>query len=137
MPHTAIPPVITAAPVPVEKPGLRAAFKLLLEHLGDHLDLLKIESAQELSRLGAVLGLWFVLLQLVQLALMAGLGIALALLWGSEYRLPAIAITAGVLVSATVFCVLRLKRLGQQGAQRFVTSGEQWRRDIAVIKELL
>ena len=121
----------------VSPPGLQAAFRLLLEHLGDHLDLLRLETGQELSRFGGVLGCWAALALLVQLILMMGLTLLVASYWNTEYRTHTILFAAAVLLAAALYCVLQLKRLGQRAGQRFNASGQQFKRDLDLIKELL
>lgn len=118
-------------------PGLRGAFRLVLEHLGDHLDLMRLETGQELSRLGAVLGCWFALALLVQLVLIFGLTILIATLWNTEYRTLAMICSAGVLLLGIGFCALQMNRLGKQATQRFSATGQQWKRDLDLIREMI
>ena len=120
-----------------DPPGLQAALRLLFEHLGDHLDLLRLETGQELSRFGVVLGCWAALALLLQLILMMGLTVLVASYWNTEYRTHTILFSAALLLGAALYCVLQLKRLGQRGAQRFSASGQQFKRDVDLIRELL
>ncbi len=128
--------MVQAAP-PIPAPGLRGAFRLLLEHLGDHLDLLRLETAQELSRLGAVLGCWFVLALTIQLALILGLAVLNATLWNTEYRMLAVIGSAALLLALMLFCCLQLRRLGAEAGQRFTASSQQWQRDLELIREII
>lgn len=127
----------SAIPAPATAPGLRAAFRLLVEHLGSHVELVQLETAQELSRLGGLLGYWFALALSLQLGLMLSLGLLLAGLWQTPYRLPAIIGSTAMLLALAVFFYWQIQRLGQQSVQRFRLSGEQWQRDLALIKEVL
>lgn len=125
-----------AGPV-LEPPGLRGAFRLLLQHLGDHLDLLRVETSQELARFGAVLGCWFALALLVQLGLMMALALLLAHCWQTEYRPHAIGFSVALIAAGAGYCLWRLKQLGQRAAQRFALSGQQLKRDLDLIQELI
>lgn len=121
----------------VKAPGLKASLRLLLEHLADHLDLLRLETRQELSRFGGVLGCWAALALLLQLILMMGLTLLVASYWNTEYRTHTILFSAALLLGAALYCVLQLKRLGARAAQRFSASGQQFKRDLDLIRELL
>lgn len=135
---TEMPAAFAAPAVPaLEPPGLRGAFRLLLEHLGDHLNLLRVETGQELGRFGAVLGCWFALALLVQLGLMLGLALLVAHYWQTEYRPYAIAFSVAVIAAGAGYCLWQLKQLSQRAAQRFLVSGQQWKRDLDLIRELI
>lgn len=129
----------THPPVPdsaVEKPGIRGAFHIVLEHLGDHVELFKLEAGQELSRIATLMGMWFALAFLLELLLIFVVGVTIASLWDTAYRTHAIVGSGAVLLLATLYCVWTLKRASAQASSRFDSSSEQWRRDIALIKEL-
>ncbi|MES2683705.1 MAG: phage holin family protein [Pseudomonadota bacterium] len=135
---TATPAVAAMNAGPTESPpGLRSGFRLLLDHLGDHLDLLRLELGQELSRFGAVLGCWFALALLLQLALMMGLTLLVASYWNSEYRTHTILLSAALLLGGLGYCAVQLKRLGQGAATRFIASGQQLKRDLDLIREMI
>lgn len=132
-------PDVTATPASpaAAPPGLRNASRVLLEHLGDHLDLLRLETAQELSRLGAVLGLWFVLALLVQLGLIFGVTILIASLWNTEYRTHAMLASGTVMLAAAAYCYWQIQQVGSRATQRFAGSSQQWKRDLDLIRELI
>ncbi len=135
---TDMPTVSAAAAGPVvEPPGLRAAFRLLLEHFGDHADLLRLESGQELARFGGVLGCWFALALLLQLSLMMGLTLLVASYWNSEYRTHTILAGAALLLGGIGYCIWCVKRLNTRAALRFVVSSQQLKRDFDLIRELI
>lgn len=135
---TAIPAVAQADAGPAESPSrLRSGFRLLLEHLGDHVDLLRLELGQELSRFGAVVGCWFALALLLQLALMMGLTLLVASYWGTEYRTHTILLSAALLLGGLGYCVVQLKRLGRRASARFTASGQQFKRDLDLIREMI
>ncbi len=121
----------------LEKPGLRQAFRTLLDHLGDHLELLRIETTQELSRLGRQAGYWLLLTQLLQLVLLFGFTLLVASLWDTAYRTHAILAAGGVLLLALLSCGWQLHRLAAGAKQRFNVSSQQWHRDIELIRELI
>jgi len=135
----ALAPEQSAAPITpaANPPGLREAFRVLLEHLGDHLELMRLEAGQELSRLGAVLGCWFALALLVQLGVTFGLTVLIASLWNTEYRTLAMLCSAAVLLLGMVVCWVKLQRLGAKATQRFTASGQQWQHDLALLRTLL
>lgn len=121
----------------ITPPGLKASLRLLLQHLGDHLDLLRVETGQELSRFGAVVLCYVALVLFIQLGVMMGLTLLMASFWQTEYRTHTILFSALVLLGGAVYCVLQLKRLGRQAANRFSASGQQWRRDLKLLQELI
>ncbi len=126
-------PASPAAP----PPGLRNASRILLEHLGDHLDLFRLETAQELSRLGAVVGLWFMLALIVQLGLIFGVTILIASLWNTEYRTHAMLGSGSVMLAAVLYCYWQIQRIGRRATLRFAGTSQQWKRDLDLIRELI
>jgi len=122
---------------PATPPGLRSAVRLLFEHLGDHIDLLRLDLGRELSRFAAVVGCWFALALLLQLSLMMGLTLLVALYWETEYRLQTVLLSATLLLGGMGYCLLQLRRLGRQAAARFAVSGVQFKRDLDLIRELI
>ncbi len=123
---------------PVAKPpGLRNAFRLLIEHLGDHADLLRLEAGQEISRLGSALGCWFALALLIQMSLMLGIALLVAGYWNTEYRSHVIAASSLSIAALVGFCTWQLKRLGAKAAKRFDYSSQQLKRDLDLIRELI
>lgn len=118
-------------------PGLRAAFRVLLQHLGDHLDLLRLETRQELSRFGSVVICWVALALVMQLFVMFGLTLLMASYWNTEYRTHTIVISAALLLGGALYCVVKLKNLGTKAAERFKASGQQWQRDLKMFQELI
>lgn len=123
-------------PVP-PVPGLKGAFHIMLDHMGSHLELLKLEAGQELSRLGKILGLWAGIVLTLQLTLTLVTLVTIAWLWDTPYRLPAIIISMTALLLLTALLWSRLKRLQQTANLKFAVSSQQWQRDIEVIKGLL
>lgn len=121
----------------VAAPGLQGAFRLLLEHLGDHLDLLRIETGQELARFGSVIGCWFALALLLQLALALTLLLVIAVCWETDYRIHSVVLSAAVLLSGAGYCLWQLKRLGAKAALRFSASGQQIKRGLDLIREMI
>ena len=121
----------------VNPPGLRNAFRLLIEHFGDHADLLRLEAGEELSRLGSVIGWWFALALLVQMSLALGVVLLVAAQWDTGYRLHAVLGLALSLAVIAGFCMWQLKRLGARAASRFDHSSRQLKRDLALIRELI
>lgn len=131
-------PALADAVVPgVEAPGLRGAFRLLLAHLGDHVELLRLEISQELSRFGAVLGCWFALALLIQASVMLASGLIVAFAWNTDYRGHAIVGVLVVLILGMAYCLRQLQQLGARAAQRFAHSGRQLKRDLDLIRELI
>lgn len=133
-------PAIPAAPAIPERvpaPGLRDAFRVLLEHLGSHVELLRIETGTELARLGGMMGYWFALALTVQLGLVLGLAVLVATHWQSQHRDLAVVASAALLLAMVLFCYWQIRRLGRQSAQRFSVSSQQWQRDIDLIREML
>lgn len=118
-------------------PGLRFGLHTALDHLGSHLELLKLESANELTRLGKVLGLWAGLIVTLQMAVVLTGFTAIAWLWDTPYRLLAIGLTFGALLLIAVVIWLKLKALARTAPLRFAISTQQWQRDVALVKELL
>lgn len=128
----------SVAPGPgIEPPGLRGAFRLLLAHLGDHVDLLRLELSQELSRLGSVLGFWFALALLIQATVMLAAGLIVAFAWTTDYRVHAIVGVLGALLLGSAYCVREIKALGARATRRFACSGQQLKRDLDLIRELI
>lgn len=127
----------TVADPALSPPGLRSGFRLLLQHLGDHLDLLRLETGQELARFGAVLGCWFALALFLQMGLMMGLTLLVASYWDSEYRTHTIILSGAVLLGGVLYCLWQMKRLGKNAAHRFSASSQQWQRDLKLIQELI
>ncbi|MDO9453580.1 MAG: phage holin family protein [Stagnimonas sp.] len=130
---------VTVAPAnpAAAPPGLRNASRVLLEHLGDHLDLLRLEAAQELSRLGGVVGLWFVLALVVQLGMIFGVTLLIATLWNTEYRTHAMFGSGIVMLVSAAYCYWQIQRLGSRATQRFAGTSQQWKRDLDLIRELI
>lgn len=121
----------------VNPPGLRGSLRLLVQHLGDHVDLLRLETGQELSRFGAVVICYVALVLFVQLGLMMGLTLLMASYWNTEYRTHSMAFSAAVLVGGVLYCVIKLKQLGARAANRFSASGQQLRGDLKMFQELI
>lgn len=122
---------------PASPPGLQQAFRVLLEHLGDHLALVTLESAQELSRLVSLTVSTLVMALLIQLSLALAATLTVALLWHTDYRLHAVLGCAVVLGLALAYAVWRLRRASAAASQRFVASRAQWQQDLILIRELL
>lgn len=118
-------------------PGLRMALRILLEHFGNHVTLLKLETSHELTRLGTVLGLWVGIILTLQLALMLVSLVTIAWLWDTPYRIAAIAVSFSLLLLLTGWMWWRLKRLAQAVPLRFASSSAQWQQDLDIIKSLL
>lgn len=118
-------------------PGLQPAFRVLLEHLGDHLSLLTTEAAQEFSRLAAVMASWLALALLLQLSIGLGLALVLATFWYTDYRLHAMLGSVGLLLLGFACALWQLRCAGAAAGQRFAASRVQWQQDLNLIRELL
>jgi uncharacterized membrane protein YqjE len=114
--------------------ALRSAGKPLFAQLALHGQLLRIELAEERSRLlQMVVVALLCFIALLCAMILAGV-VALAFAWDTPYRIPAAIAVVGVFVLVTGLALWRLRVLAARGRQSFAATREEIAADLALLR---
>lgn len=114
--------------------ALRSAGKPLFAQLALHGQLVRIELAEERSRLlQMVVAALLCFIALLCAMILAGV-VALAFAWDTPYRIPAAIAVVGVFVLVTGLALWRLRVLVARGRQSFAATREEIAADLALLR---